>query len=491
MHRTKAIPQHGPSLPLANWRENGSLPKLWNGYQVEAWPIEGLHASSRQVRRHGERQLAKLGASIDRFSFLLPALAKPDGELISGVARVEAARRLDMKFVPVICITHLSDVEIRAFRLADNRIAELAEWEPEALALELRDLTDIDLDFSIELTGFDTAEVDIRIGSLSAMQSASSDLADEPVALPARPVSRPGDIWRLGEHRLICGNALEAATYDALMGGELARMAISDPPFNIPVNGMVSGLGKARHDEFAMASGEMSEAEFIRFLTKIFDLNKGRLMPGALAYFFIDWRHCFEMTTAQRAAGFDLINVCVWSKTNGGMGSLYRSAHEFVFVFGEKGVPYVNNVQLGRFGRYRKNVWEYAGANTFRKGRDQDLADHPTIKSTEMIADAIRDVSHRGDIILDPFVGSGTTILAAERTGRRARAIEIEAKYVDVAIRRWSAMTGQAAVLTSTSQPFEDIARERGMASANDGDPPSIRIRHRTRTSPIALPAEG
>ena len=294
----------------------------------------------------------------------------------------------------------------------------------------------------------------------------------------------------LGSHRLSCGNALEAATYEELMKGELARMVVADAPFNVKIDGHVGGLGKVHHKPFAMAVGEMSEEQFTKFLTTVLVLNRRYLIDGGVAFYFMDWRHLHEMTTAQREADFTLINLCVWAKTNGGMGSLYRSRHELAFVFKKGREPHVNTVQLGRYGRYRTNVWDYAGANSFRKGRDQDLADHPTVKSVEMIADAIRDVSHRGDIVVDPFVGSGTTILAAERTGRRARAIEIDPGYVDVCIRRWQAMTGKQAVLESTGRTFNEVAVARKEGTSSALEAPRYRVRTRVRPVPVAA-AEG
>lgn len=479
----RARPQ--PLIPLSSVQSSAGalgVPRLWNRYQVEAVSIDDLRTPSRQLRRHAERQIVKLSAGIERFGFNVPPLATIEGELITGVARVEAARRLGLKVVPVIRITDLSPEEIRAFRIADNRLAELAQWDDEQIAIELKDLSELKLDFSLELTAFETAEIDLRIGSLSPVPA--DDPADEQIEPPAVPVTQPGDLWILGSHRISCGNALEALTYEGLMQRELARMVVADCPFNVKIDGHVGGLGKVHHKPFAMAVGEMSEEQFTKFLATVLVLSRRHLIDGGIAFYFMDWRHLHEMTTAQREADFTLINLCVWAKTNGGMGSLYRSRHELAFVFKKGREPHVNAVQLGRYGRYRTNVWDYAGANSFRKGRDQDLADHPTCKSVEMIADAIRDVSHRGDIVVDPFVGSGTTILAAERTGRRARAIEIDPGYVDVCIRRWQAMTGQEAILAASGEVFSQVSRRRstpGLESSHQAEMPRrYRVRHRS-----------
>ena len=279
-------------------------------------------------------------------------------------------------------------------------------------------------------------------------------------------VTRPGDLWLLGpsgvpRHRLLAGDARDPAAIATLMGEEQAAMVITDPPYNVPIKGHVSGKGRARHGEFAMASGEMTEEEFISFLKSFLAAALMRTAPGALLYVFMDWRHLFEMLTAARALDLRLINICVWNKSNGGMGSLYRSKHELVLVLRLGDEPHRNNVELGKHGRSRANVWDYPGVNVFRPGRAAELAMHPTVKPVALIADAIRDVTKRGDLILDPFGGAGTVIIAAEKTGRRARTIEIDCHYCDVAIRRWETFTGKAAVLAATSETFEDVAERR------------------------------
>jgi DNA modification methylase len=483
-HAQAIVPQTA-AIPAASVNDTVALPaldRLVKQLEIEHVAVEVLRAPTRQLRRHSERKLAKLQANIRRFGFLCPLLAGADNELIVGVARLQVARRMGLKRVPLIRASHLSPEDIRIFRIADNRLTELSDWDEDNLGLELKELSALDLGFSLELSAFDAAEIDLRIDALSP-PSPGENLAEAELEPPVSPTSRLGDLWRLGDHSILCGDALQPPAYEALMGNEQARMIAADLPYNLKIDGHVGGLGKVHHRPFAMASGEMSEEEFTDFLSKVFLVNRSVLMRGGLAYYFMDWRHCHEITTAQRRAGFDLINLCIWAKTNGGMGSLYRSRHEMVFVFGERRQAHVNNVQLGRFGRYRTNVWEYPGANSFRKGRDQDLADHPTVKNMEMIADAIRDVTNRGDIVLDPFVGSGTTVLAAERTGRRARAVEIDPAYVDVAIGRWSKLTDQQAVLVATGQTFNEVRDQR--ADPSRGGPPQtgygVRIRRRSR----------
>jgi DNA modification methylase len=327
--------------------------------------------------------------------------------------------------------------------LADNKLTDRSTWDDPKLAIQLKELSDLVLDFDIEAIGFEPPEIDLRIQSLdSALEEADDrfELATGPV------VSRVGDLWLLGSHRLYCGSALDATSYDALSNGEKAAAAITDPPYNVKIDGHVSGKGKTSHREFAMASGEMSEAEFTDFLLQTFQRICGYCRDGALIYSFMDWRHMSEILAAGRAANLDLLNLCVWAKTNGGMGSLYRSRHELVFVFKSGKDPHTNNIQLGRFGRNRSNVWNAPGANSFaRSGPKKQLESHPTVKPIALVADAILDCTQRNDIVIDPYLGSGTTILAAERTGRRCHAIEIDGRYVDTAIKRWEQLTKQEA----------------------------------------------
>jgi DNA modification methylase len=302
-------------------------------------------------------------------------------------------------------------------------------------------------------------EVDLRIQSLDPTDNA--DRADEFSNATGPAVSRPGDLWLLGKHRVYCGSALDPAAYELLMAEEKASAVFTDPPYNVKIDGNVCGSGAVRHREFAMASGEMTREEFARFLAGAFDLARTCASPGAIIYACMDWRHMAEMLAAGDAAKFELLNLCVWVKTNGGMGSLYRSRHELVFVFRNGGEAHCNNVQLGRFGRNRTNVWNYPGANVFkRNGRKSDLDLHPTVKPIAMVADAILDSTNLDDVILDPFLGSGTTLLAAERARRRCHGVELDPLYVDTVITRWERLTQQQACLAS-GQSFDDVKSER------------------------------
>jgi hypothetical protein len=426
-----------------------------------------LRSYKRKLRKHSERQLVQLEASIREFGFVLPVLVDPTGEIVAGEARVEAARRTGMVEVPTLSIEHLSPAQIKAYRLADNRLAEHSSWDEELLAIELAEIIDLG-EVGVELLGWETAQVDVLLDGASDADR-SSDPADVIPAPPADPVTRAGDLWCLGQHRLLCASSLEPANWERLMAGQTAAMAFTDAPYNVPIQGHVSGLGQVRHEEFAMASGEMSESEFTAFLTRFLTAMSAHLADGAVIHACMDHKHLFELQTAARAANLSALNLCVWNKTNGGMGSLYRSKHELVLVLKKGRAPHQNHVQLGKHGRYRTNVWDYPGVNTFSKSRMQDLTDHPTVKPTALITDAIRDVSRTGDIVLDAFMGSGTTILAAERSKRVAYGIEIEPKYVDVAIRRWEAMAESHALLGGTGESLAEVrsrrAAERGAES--------------------------
>jgi hypothetical protein len=319
--------------------------------------------------------------------------------------------------------------------------------------------------------GWGTAEIDVICEVPVAQEAAASDPADAAVELPVTPVTQVGDLWLLGKHRALCGSSLNDTHWQRLMAGATASMSINDPPFNVKITGHVCGLGATQHAEFAMASGEMSKSEFTGFLTDFLRLVSKRCQDGAVIDVFMDWRSISELNQALTAAGLTILNLCVWNKGNGGMGSLYRSKHELVYIAKKGKAPHRNNVELGKHGRYRTNVWDYAGVNSFGANRMKDLADHPTVKPTALIADAIRDVTAHGDIVIDAFLGSGTLCLAAERTGRVAYGIEIEPRYVDVTIRRWETLTGLQAVLEQTGETFAEVAVRRGDAAAEpDGE---------------------
>lgn len=419
-----------------------------------------LIAYERNPRKHPEKQIVKLMASIRRYGFTQPVLVTAAGEIIAGHARVEAAKRLQLGAVPTLCLDHLTPAQVREYRLADNQLGALGAWDMELLSDELRAIIEIDEINCVEAMGWDIPEVEIMLDASPAPSADKSDPADEQLPLSENFVSRPGDLWLLGKHRLLCGSSLEAENWARLMDGENAVMSFVDPPYNVPVNGFVCGSGKVKHSEFAMASGEMSEAEFIDFLATFLERMTAHMTDGSITAAAMDFRHMYELQTAARRVGLSLLNMCVWNKTNGGMGSLYRSKHELIFILKKGRAPHINNVMLGVHGRYRSNVWDFPGINSFGKGRMEDLESHPTVKPVALVAECIRDISHPGQIVTDAFLGSGTTLLAAERTGRRGFGVEIEPKYVDLAIRRWEKLTGHKAIRESDGRSYAELVAE-------------------------------
>ena len=428
---------------------------------VEWRRVDALTPYAGNARTHTDKQISQIAASIEAFGFTNPVLIDAEEGIIAGHGRVEAAKALGLESIPTIRLDHLTEDQKRAYIIADNRLAELAGWDDETLAIELQHLTEIDLDFEVEITGFETAEIDLLIESLGTAED--DDPADEPpeVDEDALAVTRPGDLWVLGKHRLLCADARKPESYEVLMGGAKAQMVFTDPPYNVPIDGHVCGLGKIRHREFAMAVGEMSEAEFTVFLETVLANLSGSSVDGAVLDVCMDWRHLYELQTAGRTAGLDLLNICVWNKNNGGMGSLYRSKHELICVFKSGDSPHINNVELGKYGRYRTNVWDYAGISSLSATRAEEQAMHPTVKPVTLVADAIRDCSKRGGIVLDAFAGSGTTLIAAEKTGRTARLIEFDPIYCDTILRRFENYTGKQAILAETGATFEDTAAAR------------------------------
>jgi len=425
--------------------------------------IDELRPRANNPRTHSNKQLEQIASSIQKFGFTNPVLVDADGCIIAGHGRVEAAKMIGVTEVTTLCLADMSEADVRAYVIADNRLAENAGWDRELLGLEFKYLAELDIDLDLSITGFDLAEIDCLIGDLSLGDDRTDPADDVPKPATGPATTRSGDIWAIGAHRLMCGDATSPETYAALLGTEKAGMVFADPPYNVPIQGHVSGLGKVQHREFAMASGEMSKPEFVAFLTKVFSNLTQVSTDGAIHFQCMDWRHAPDILAAGESVYSELKNICVWAKTNGGMGSLYRSAHELVFVFKSGTAPHINNVELGKNGRYRTNVWSYAGANSFSRSRDEDLAMHPTVKPVAMIVDAILDCSRRNDIVLDPFAGSGSTLVAAQRTGRRGYGIEIDPVYCDLIVRRLQELTKCKAVLVGDGRTFEEIAADRAL----------------------------
>ena len=413
-----------------------------------------LLADPLNPRTHKPVQIDAISRSIRTFGFNMPVLANSDNMIIAGHGRVAAAIKLGLDQIPVVQIDHLSAHQRRAYMIADNRLTDTSRWSDQLLGEVLRDLTIADLDFELDAIGFSVGEIDLRIDAIEIEGPEKEDSIP-----PDGPsVTELGDVWLLGKHRLVCGNCREERDWQLMMVGAKAKMVFADPPYNVAVDGHVSGLGKHRHREFAMAAGEMDRDEFTAFLSDIFEKMAAHTAGGSLHYVCIDWRHLGEMIAAGESAFTELKNVCVWTKPSGAMGSLYRSQHELVFVWKNGRAKHRNNVELGRHGRNRTNVWSYAATSGFRHSEDSDLlADHPTCKPVKLVADAILDVTTRGDIVVDPFMGSGTTLIAAERVGRVAYGLELDPAYCDTIIRRWEAWTGDQATHAETGSSFTEM----------------------------------
>ena len=436
----------------ADFRGDGLIRSL----KVELRPLAAVRPAKRNARTHSEKQIEQIASSIRQFGFTNPIIVNDEGTIVAGHGRHAAAKLLGMADVPVIPIHDLDPAELRTYALADNRIAQNAGWDAEVLRIEFEELNALELSFDLEITGFSTTEMD----QLLVITPEEEKLEKLP-ELDKRQTCgvERGDVWILGNHRLHCGDSRSPESFAALMGDGRARLVFSDPPFNVKINGHVGGLGKTKHAEFAMATGEMSKAEFTGFLETAFRNAADLSMDGAIHYQCMDWRHVEEMMKAGSAVYSELKNICIWSKDNAGMGSFYRSQHELVFVWKVGTAPHLNTVELGKNGRYRTNIWNYRGPT--KSGPDAELAMHPTVKPVPMIMDAIRDTSKPGEIVLDPFGGSGSTLIAAEKTKRLARLIEYEPGYCEVTIRRWQTLTRKPAVLEATGESFTDVSARR------------------------------
>jgi DNA modification methylase len=443
---------------------------------IEMWPIGRIKPNPQNPRTHSTKQIRQIIRSIGTFGFTNPILVNEQGAIIAGHGRYQAAVESGLDTVPVIVIAGLSPAKRRALAIADNKIAENAGWDRELLALEIPELAQLlpDEGLDVSILGFEPAEID-QLASDFEAHSLEPDDALDPAWTDGAPVSKAGDLWKLGNHKILCGDARRDDDIARLMGGCTADLAFLDPPYNVRIAGVV-GRGKTKHAEFRMASGEMSPSDFIDFLTTTLAAAASVSRDGALHFVCMDWRHYPDLITATRPVYGDALNLVVWVKTNAGQGSLYRSQHELIGVFRVGKTQHLNNIELGRHGRTRTNIWHYAGVNTFRAGRMAELRSHPTAKPVALVADAIKDCTRRGDIVLDTFSGSGTTIMAAERVGRHARALEIEPRFVDGAIRRWQLFTRKDAVHVETGLTFDETAADRnprsGRASIRVGSEP-------------------
>jgi DNA modification methylase len=441
----------------------GGKAMAYKSLSISYLPLSSLQLDPQNPRLHEKKQIRQLAESIKTFGFNVPILVDSHLRVIAGHGRVLACQLLKIAEVPTIRLEHLSEHQASAFLIADNRLTENADWDKQLLGSQLKILSEAEIDFSLEVTGFEVSEIDLFIENAATANDGKDDPADAVQDSAGKiQVTKTGDCWILDRHRVLCGDARDFSVYSRLMERRFADMVFADPPYNVPIDGYVTGFGKVHHPEFAIASGEMSASQFTDFLMTVLVNLIRRSSHGALHFICMDWRHAKELITAAGSMYTEFKNLCVWVKENAGQGSLYRSQHELIFVFKTGNKSHRNNIQLGQYGRYRTNVWNYRRVNSLSQATDEgDLSRlHPTIKPVELVADAILDCTARKDIVLDPFLGSGTTLIAAQRTGRVCYGMELAPHYVDTGVRRWQAFTGQNAVHELTGRTFNEIEKE-------------------------------
>lgn len=428
-------------------------------------PIRSLSPGPNRTRETTPQMLESTTRSLSKFGIVLPILIDKQNVIVAGHTLWEAAKGLGLETIECRVVEHLDPIELEALSLALNRIGEIGKYDLE----KLRDRMIAIESHGIELisTGFTLPEMgQIKVKPL--VEEVYQEGGDDAAA--ATPISRLDDLYYLGQHKLLCGDALAASSYQRLLGDELASAVFSDPPYNCKIEGFVGGLGKHQHEDFVMFAGKESAEEFRQFLTTFLEHCRDSCSAGAVIFACMDWRQIDILLDAGRASDLHRINMAIWNKGSGGMGGLYRSAHELVAVFCTAKSPAINNVALGVHGRDRTNVWTYAGANRAGSSAGKALADHPTPKPVELVVDAMLDVTHPGDLILDPFIGSGTTIIAGEQCDRRVRGIELDPKYVDRTIWRWEQLTGQQALHVESGLTFVELAQERSAIEGGSND---------------------
>ena len=454
---------HGTTKAAPGARGNTTTNAGLIEFQIQYRAVADLVLDPRNPRQHSQNQVNQIADSIREFGFVMPIVVDHTGQVVIGHGRVLAARKLGMPRVPVVEIRHLSPAQLKALRIADNRLAQHAHWDERLLGESFLELKELELDFDLSITGFALPEIDLAMQKLD--ERLTVDANDEADATTGVPVCQRGDVWQLGDHRVHCGDATSELAFDKLMNGGRAHVVFVDPPYNVPIDGHVSGKGKIRHREFAQGVGELSREEFSRFLAESCVLLAKYSEDGAIHFVCMDWRHADELLAAGRDVYSELKNIAVWVKSSAGMGSLYRSQHELVFVFKSGKRRHTNNIELGKYGRNRSNVWRYDSANIQARKGNNLLELHPTAKPVQLVMDALLDCSNRGQVALDSFLGSGTTLLAAERTGRICRGIELDPLYIDTAIRRWQNLTGRDAIRLADGKLFREIEFEKEQAN--------------------------
>lgn len=432
--------------------------------KIETVNVGQLKPYKNNAKIHSPDQISQIAASIQQFGFVSPILIDENDEIIAGHGRFEAAKILNLSQVPVLSIGHLTNVQKRKLRIADNRISENGGgWDADLLNIEIGELCELEDIADITITGFNDIEID-QILAEPRTKAEVKKLDTVPYVADDEIITVPGDIWEFdGRHRIICGDSTDRDTFAKLLGDKRVNLVLQDPPFNIKIDGFVSGNGSVKHPDFAMAAGKMSDSEYAEFLGKNFALCSEFANDNAMIFNFIDWRNIMPMLTACKQNFARYINLCVWVKNKAGMGTPYRSQHELCTVFLNKGGTVPDHIKLGKYGRNRSNVWHYYGCNSYGPHRN-DLKMHPTVKSFEMLSDIMLDVTSIGDAVLDCFLGSGSTFIAAQRHKRICYGIEYEPKYVDTCVKRFYEAFGIDAINLRTGKTYTDLLAEKHAA---------------------------
>jgi DNA modification methylase len=424
--------------------------------EIKHVTIDTVIPYANNTKKHPVEQINKLASMIAEYGHDVPIVVDADNVIIKGHGRLLACQKLGMTTVPVIVRDDLTPTQVKAARIADNKVAE-SDWDEDLLRLELTELDE--LGFDLDLTGFEDFDFSQFDDDDTTTLDDDADLDSTP-EFPTEPVTKLGDVWLCGKHRVMCGDSTSIDAVNALMADSKADMVFTDPPYNVKISGLGSAnsensIGRI-HDEFKMASGEMTKEEFTDFLRAVFTCLISASKDGSIHYVCMDWRHIQELTSAGEIYT-ELKNLCVWNKSNGGMGTFYRSKHELIFAYKNGTEKHTNNFMLGETGRYRTNVWDYPMVTSFSSEEKGNEKLHPTVKPTQLVVDAILDCSNDSEVILDLFGGSGTTMIACEKTNRVARLMELDEKYCDVIVRRWQDLTGKEAILESNGATFNSL----------------------------------
>jgi len=467
--------------------------------------VDLINMGNRRLRRRNAKAFQKLVRSIKHFGIVRPVLIDEHNNVIDGHGVIEAAVELSIDEVPAIVVDHLSKQDLKALSIALNKIQEIGHWNEDVLAQELQLIIEMDTEYDLEVTGLDLGEIEFHLsndgpGFSENEPDPSDEVPTEMLDPDYQPIAKLADLFLIKgkdfEHRVFCGDAQSKAALATALADWTVDMVLADPPFDVPIQGHVGGLGETKHREFVMGSGELGPDRFYQLLFKAIKRMKKSLKDGSLAYLFMDKNGLELLLKAGRKAGLKLHSLNIWKKSNAGMGSLYRSQHEFVVIFKKGKAPHINNVELGKHGRYRTTVQEYPGFNSFSKERRELFHLHPTLKPTQMLGDYMRDVTKRGGVVLDSFAGAGSTLIAAEKTSRRSVSIELDPIYIDTILRRFEKEFGVEAVHAETGLPFSELTTKRTIEGADpatieakdlnaDGGRSTGRVRTRKSFNPI------